>query len=310
MSPSSLVFAFLVWTAVLPAFQDSVFHSGVSLVNVDLEVTDGDRAIEGLQKEDFRILDAGHPQTPLYCSSGEESIDVVLLLDLSYWMRWGIPELAAWSNRALLELKRGDRVAAMSFGEKVQLMFPFGDDLAQLGAALRARLLTSEPSSDANTYKAIDAAARYFGRDAGPHRRREVLILTANQGGFDDIKEGEAVAHLWEADAVLSGVIIPWHPHVPAVARLPHGGYNPVYDDIHPVADQTGGVLINVEESPGATFRDMVRRLRSRYSLAYALPAGKPGELRTIRVDLSDPARKRYPQVRVVARKGYRYPDN
>ena len=59
--------------AVLAGFamaQDhGVFKTGVSLVHVDAEVTDGMRQVTGFHKEDFLISDNWTPQKILYFSA-------------------------------------------------------------------------------------------------------------------------------------------------------------------------------------------------------------------------------------------------
>lgn len=52
----------------------------------------------------------------------------------------------------------------------------------------------------------------------------------------------------------------------------------------------------------------MIRRLRLRYMLVYALPPGKPREERKIKIELTEEARKANPKARVRARDGYYLP--
>jgi hypothetical protein len=73
------------------------------------------------------------------------------------------------------------------------------------------------------------------------------------------------------------------------------------------VIEKTGGDLLKGHDS-GADFEEMIRRLRLRYMLVYALPPGKPGEERKIKVELSEDAKKKNPQARVRARNGYYLP--
>jgi hypothetical protein len=73
------------------------------------------------------------------------------------------------------------------------------------------------------------------------------------------------------------------------------------------VVEKTGGDLMKGHE-PGTDFEEMIRRIRLRYTLVYALPLGKPGEERKIKVELGEAAKKRNPQARVRARDGYYVP--
>jgi hypothetical protein len=78
-------------------------------------------------------------------------------------------------------------------------------------------------------------------------------------------------------------------------------------ENVNGLAERTGGDLMKGPD-PGVEFQEMMRRIRLRHSLYYAMPAGKPGEERRIDVTLSDEARKRNSEARVRARTGYRVP--
>jgi hypothetical protein len=73
------------------------------------------------------------------------------------------------------------------------------------------------------------------------------------------------------------------------------------------VAAKTGGETVDADD-PGHTFREMLRSIRRRYSIYYAMPAGKPGSSRRVDVALSPQGRSRYPDTQVLARKGYVMP--
>jgi hypothetical protein len=61
-------------------------------------------------------------------------------------------------------------------------------------------------------------------------------------------------------------------------------------------------------DDPGHAFREMLRRMRKRYSMYYAMPADKPGAARQVTIELTAAARSRYPGAEVLARKGYLIP--
>ncbi len=74
--------------------QDPVFRTAISLVKVDAEVAGKSGVIDGLQKEDFVILDNGQPQTLRYFSQEEEPLDIILLFDISASMGPSIRKVA------------------------------------------------------------------------------------------------------------------------------------------------------------------------------------------------------------------------
>ena len=70
------------------------------------------------------------------------------------------------------------------------------------------------------------------------------------------------------------------------------------------IAEKTGGDFIRADDA-SASFQEAMRRIRTRYSLYYALPEGKPGTPHGIRVELTQAAAKLHPKSRVRARTGY-----
>ena len=75
-------------------------------------------------------------------------------------------------------------------------------------------------------------------------------------------------------------------------------------DYVEKVASETGGEVVHADP-PGPAFREMVARLRKRYTFYYPMPQAKKGQIRKVTVELAPPAKKRYPDAEVLARKGY-----
>jgi hypothetical protein len=73
------------------------------------------------------------------------------------------------------------------------------------------------------------------------------------------------------------------------------------------IAQDTGGDDVRFKDAAEG-LRQMIRRLRLRYSLAYAMPAGSPGERREIRLRLAAGIATRYPKAQLNARTGYIVP--
>ena len=95
---------------------------------------------------------------------------------------------------------------------------------------------------------------------------------------------------------MLSGLIVPGMAVRRRVLFLPVCPRNGIAG-ITEIAEKTGGDALKVGD-PGGAFRQMIQRLRRRYSLHYEMPQAKPGEERTIKVELSSDARRRYPGAR------------
>lgn len=65
--------------------------------------------------------------------------------------------------------------------------------------------------------------------------------------------------------------------------------------DMPKMTESTGGEAIRADQ-PGTAFEELMERVRRRYSILYALPKGAPEQQRTVRVELSEAARKQYPE--------------
>ncbi len=287
--------------------ESPVFRADVSLVRVDAEVTDGARTLTGFTQKDFVIKDNGQPQTILNFSQDEEPLDLILLFDISGSMRPKIAKVATSARTALAELRPGDRIAIMTFHGGSRIVAPFTDDLDAVERTINQDVLGGKFRGGTRILAGVDDAAKYFLEQPRTQRRRAVLILTDNFGQRS--RRGSTVVHhLWEADALLSGLIIRgFGDGVAATIRVVDPMVAIMSEGMEGVAEKTGGDTLKAGD-PGEDFRELMRRIRLRYSLYYAMPPGKPGEQRRVSVELSGEALGRYPGGRVRARKGYLRP--
>jgi VWFA-related protein len=281
------------------------FRSDVSLVRLDAEVTDGIRTLHGFRKEDFVIKDNGQPQQVLYFSQDEVPLDLILLFDISGSMRPNVERVADSANTALTELRPGDRVAIMTFHRSSRIVAQFTEDLAAVERTINERVVGGKFGGGTRLLAGVDDAAKYFLEQPRNERRRAVLILTDDYGQRSR-KSSTVIHHLWEADASLSGLIIrgAGEQALNTVAMAMNPLLLALREGMEGVADKTGGDTLKGGNA-GEDFREMMRRIRQRYSLYYAMPQGKTGEQRMVRVELSSEALSRYPHARVRAPKGY-----
>jgi VWFA-related protein len=290
---AGVLFALLAWG------QDPVFRSAVSLVRVDAQVTDGTTNVDGLKKEDFVIKDNGRTMSILYCSQEEQSLDVLLLFDISDSMFPGIRRLSASAHTALSELRQGDRVAVADFNTQSWLLAPFNDNLQEVEESV-GRVVDLRFGGGTSILSAINDAGQYFAKHGDKQRRRAILIFT-DDDGQPSMSEKKVVERMWESDVLLCGLIIP------TPGSLRRGSFRPDGESMTGVARKTGGEVVNAD-NPGHAFREMLRRIRKRYSIYYEMPPGTAGKSREVSVELSEEAKARYPEGRVLARKGYVIP--
>jgi VWFA-related protein len=295
----------LLLALICSAQEAPTFRSDVSLVRVDAEVTDGIKTLNGFRQEDFIVKEKGQSQRILYFSQEQVPLDLILLFDISNSMRPNVQRVAASANTALAELHPGDRIAIMTFHRTSQIVTPFSEDLAAIERTIYEKVIDGKFHGGTRLLAGVDDAAKYFLEQPRSERRRAVLILTDNYGQRS--RHGRTVIHrLWEADASLSGLII--RGAAEQAMNTITMAMNPLLLALHEgmegVADKTGGDTLKADNA-GQDFREMMRRIRQRYSLYYAMPEAKRGEERMVKVELSNEALSRYPKARVRAPKGY-----
>jgi len=304
---STLAFLFMI--ALLAAQEGPVFRAGVALVHVDAEVTAADgRILTGFTKEDFRVYDERKPQAIVIFAAEEQPLDLILLFDVSRSMRAVVESVAASARQAFQELRPGDRVSVMVFNTRSRVVAPFTEDLEAVDRTIREDVLGGTFDGGTLIQQAVDDAAVRFLHEKRSQRRRAVLIITDNMGQRTR-REQTVVRDFWEADALLSGLIVsnPAFQTMRTVGII-LGPQNLLMEaGMKGIAQKTGGDAIRAD-APAQAFQDAMHRIRSRYSLYYEMPNAKPGSTRTIHAELSAEAAKRFPKSRVRARTGYVVP--
>lgn len=291
--------------AAVMAGQEPTFTTSVTLIRVDAEVTEGGQLVEGLAAGDFEVIDEGQPQRVRTLTRGSEALDVVLLFDISGSMDWVARDVAAAAERALKALREGDRAAVMTFHTWQEVVEGLTDEMGHVVEAVRTRVLRSRFGGGTYLTAAAGAAVKVLaGAEGG--RRRAVIAITDNRG-TQSRREDRVLTEYWEADALLCAIITPQDPRNIAgwqsrmlgpPAAIPEQG-------LGTLIQLTGGSAVSTAE-PGAALEEMLRRLRSRYTLYYAMPEGAmPGKTRRITVRLRGEAAAKHAGAQVRARGGY-----
>jgi hypothetical protein len=198
----------------------------------------------------------------------------------------------------------------MTFNTKSQEVAGFTEDLDTVQKTIEENVLRTRFGGGTKIQASVDDAALRFLREPKNERRRAVLIITDNMG-IRTRREQSVVRDFWEADALLSGLIV-YDKRVRTVHRI---GLIMAPDamlieaGMKGIAEKTGGDAISAEDA-GAAFQESMRRIRARYNLYYEQPAAKPGRRRSIRVELAGEVARQHPKARVRARSGYVVPNS
>jgi len=296
-----LLLAVTAWAQNAPTFK-----TAVSLVHVDAEVASADgRILDGFTKKDFRIFDEGKEQPVLHFSAGDAALDLILLFDVSGSMGPKVQQVGLAAREGMQELRPGDRVSVMVFDTRTRVLLPFTDDLDLVERTMRVDLARERFRGGTFIQSAVSDAARAFMHERRTERRRAVLIITDNLGQRTR-RESTVVRELWEADALLSALVVRGGA-VQTMAAI-HAYMQPILNvGVRGMAAKTGGDFLPAND-PAAEFPESMQRIRSRYSLYYAMPEAKAGMHRSVRVELAPDAASKHPKAHVRARTGYLTP--
>ena len=273
-------------------------------MKVDTAVTDhGGRAIGGLTPNDFQVYDESAPEKIVYFEHESEPLDLLLLLDVSGSMHRSLMELAADAQAALRPLGERDRVAVMLFASSSAVKQPFTRDFGAVADGIQASVQARDLGSGTAINAAVMAAAGYIGSQPATGRRA-VLIVTDNLSLNFRLPDDAVIRALYAADTTLDAILMgkQRRPQPPKPGQYFNPDFTP--SDVFKLADATGGETIESRRA-GASFQQMIERIRLRYRIEYQAPPAVAGQLRRIRVQLGPRAQSRHPGAVIRARAGY-----
>jgi VWFA-related protein len=295
----------IVLPAVPAAAQDAaVFRADTVDVRLDVAVVNGKQPVEGLTKADFLIRDEGEPQTVRYFAHETEPLNLLLLLDISGSMTKYISQMAQTAREALGVLRPRDRVAIMVFGKSAEVHQEFSDNIGESARQIAHAVEDHDVGAGTLINAAVVSAAKYINQNAGSQGRRAILILSDNLSLNFQLTDRQTIAELNKADTVMNGILVgrAIRPSPPEPGHYENKDYTPA--DVFHLAEATGGEAIRADQ-PELTFREMVERIRARYTLAYPEPQSTKGRFRHVRVTLTPDALSRFPGAEVHTREGY-----
>lgn len=278
------------------------FRTETSLVKIDVKVSGANRNnITGLNQTDFLVFDENQPQRITHFGADSEPLDLVLLLDVSNSMTRSLGIVAANTRAALAQLHQGDRVALMLFSTRSEVAQPLTTDFHEIQTRILDSIYKQTLGGSTLLNEALVAAAHYLASEP-TQGRRAILLVTDNQSARQSTTDDQTVRALSGADITLNAMLAGSDPHSQSVARYGNPANTP--PNAFQYAARTGGEVID-GENPGDAFRNIIEKILARYTIDYAAPTAEPGSYRSIRVELTPEAQRRYSDAKVKARAGY-----
>jgi Ca-activated chloride channel family protein len=227
------------------------FSSAVTQVEVYATVTDpSGKAIKGLRREDFTVLEDGVPQAITAFVGGDFPAAVALAVDRSFSMRGTPLTMARTAARAFIgSLKPEDRAMLISISGEVAVLAPLSTDKAPMLKALDALDAWS-------TTSLFDALLESFDLLEGEMGRRAIVVLSDGEDRYSAATAGSVIERARRSDVLLYPI---------AISRTRPAWFSEL-------AAVTGGRSFHVRDprALGPTLQAISEDLRSQYLLGYA----------------------------------------
>ena len=284
-----------------PARSAANIHVESNLVLIPVLVTDqADRAITGLERERFRLLDDKAEQVISHFATEDAPASIGVVFDASGSMEKKMNRARAAVSEFLRAANPEDEFSLVEINDRAELLAGFTDRIADIqnrmlfiGAKGRTALLDGIVLS-LNEMK------------HAKHARKAILIISDGGDNNSRYSEREVKNRLREADVQVFalGVLEPFESRSRTPEEL--GGPALLYD----LARQSGGVFEvgGPEELPGIA-KNVATALRSQYVLGYVPDSGmRNGKYHKVQVKVDRP--KGTPPIHVSFRNGYIAPSN
>jgi len=260
-----------------PEEKDYTIRSDVKLVLLDVSVRDASGGfVSGLEKENFQVFEDGKPMKITQFANQDIPVSVGVVVDESGSMRAKRPEVITAALSFVTSSNPDDEMFVINFNDKVYHGLPDTVLFSDNPNMLRAALWGTQPEGRTALYDAIFASLHQL--EMG-RRDKKTLVLISDGG--DNIsshtrKDIERKVNESLATIYTVGIFDDDDPD-----------RNP--DVLKWLANVSGGVSYFPKELQGIVpvCKQIAKDIRTRYTIGYVPPDGKPGQLRHIKVTAS-----------------------
>ena len=299
-----IVLALVLSADTLAAQEQAVFRAARELVRVYVTVTDqAGRLVTTLEREAFEIRD-DKSQPIVAFDNTPVPIRIVVLLDVSDSMKGTLPLLQKAADELFVRLRPDDLARVGFFGTKVVMESPFTRDMAVLRGALPRTgdwelPPTVKRGAGTPLWLALVVAMQLF--DAAAPERPVILVLSDGDNvdpittaSVTDVidraqRRGVMIYSVGVRGRGLAAVSSGFNTGVSGISPPPFSsignGDSAIHQDLHRVAEETGGGYLRVSKSDdlAAAFARVADELHSQYLLGY-VPPKSDGKVHKIEV--------------------------
>lgn len=277
----------------------------VQLVSFNVTVTDRDgRAITGLKKEDFTVLENGIPQDiTLFHDDERVPVSIGILFDTSGSMEDKIEGVQDAVTHFANTTNPEDDIFLIRFSANVSLVQDFTSDRAQLRRAIG----DLRPQGSTALYEAIVEGLEHL--QAGKHKKKALLVITDGNDTSSSVGLQETIATARQSETIVYALGID-HGERGSFGHIFGLGHEDRVniEALRAIAETTGGRAMLIEGPHHRSGVDQIDQaalqvsaeLRNQYTLGYyPKNRAKDGSFRRLEV------RTVNPNYMVRARSGY-----
>jgi VWFA-related protein len=287
------------------ASSDYKLRVDVNLVLVEATVRDErGRVVDGLKREDFRVLEDGAEQEIRHFSRDELPLAVAIVVDRSGSVSPVLDKLREAALDTLSLLKSDDQVALFAFAAKTERLVDLTTDRQRIAEAI-AKITAG---GGTNITDALFDATRYLRRAAPSHRHAIVLVSDNQTTVRGKASADDVVRSGLESETTIYSIRIGTHAtsrYALAPVILPGTG------SVKKMTSETGGEVFEAYDgrSIKTAMAAVINRLKRRYTLGYvSTNREQDGKFRKIDVSLNAPSTASDRSYQIFARRGYYAP--
>jgi len=265
----------LVAPSVLVSAQDSLGTIKVDVRRVEVYATVLDHKgnyVDGLRRDDFRILEDGKPQRISIFESDAGALSCAILLDTTGSMRGALPRVKNSVTKLIDELAPQDSVAIFTFDDHLTVRQDFTTDR---DAAKRAVLRTRAQGNTA-LFDAISDAAEELAKRPG---KKALIVFTDGDDNSSLLTASGAIAQAKKVGIPLYAIAEGEATHSSGLSKV-----------LNELSENTGGISYRVRKPDDIEeiFQSVANNLRHLYLMTYKPSAeGTDGKWRKIEILVS-----------------------
>jgi VWFA-related protein len=285
-----------------------------NLVNVDTVVTDFDgNIIQGLQKQNFRVMDDGQPQQITNFGPSEAPITITILMEFSKLMGGYFGYKAKnWAYGFLGHLNQKDWVAFKTYDLRTNILVDFTQNKQEVAQAVSG--LYFPDFSEANFFDALLETMTQMRDVKG---KKAILVIATGFDTFSKHTLDQTLKSVKETDVTI--FCVGMGEEIDLYGRGSHIGYLQAKNQMNAFAEMTGGYawFPRFEGEMPDIFNSVATYLRSQYTIGFSPSAGMDGKWHKLKIEaldndgnpLTTPDKKGKPKkVNIYARSGYESP--